>query len=161
MTMPTRLRPAEVSDLPFILRQEREYMETIEPHALQGWLTVLDQNLKVWIDCLPSTIVCIDADGHPLGYVMWSLDGDTATLISISVLDGRRRQGLGRLLLDAFEQKASASGARVVELGVYRSNQAELLYRAAGYETTGQDGGYVLFSKMLSPAEGDNRVLLG
>ena len=42
MTVPTRLRLAEVSDLPFILRQEREYMETIEPDALQGWLAALD-----------------------------------------------------------------------------------------------------------------------
>ncbi|MCC3290937.1 N-acetyltransferase [Arthrobacter sp. zg-Y1110] len=161
MTMPTRLRPAEVSDLPFILRQEREYMETIEPDALLGWLTVLDQNLELWIDCLPNTLFCVDEDRHPLGYVMWSLDGDTATLVSISVLDGRRRQGLGRLLLDAFEQKASSGGARVVELGVYRTNQAHLLYQAAGFEATGQDGEYVLFTKKLSPADEDNRVLLG
>ncbi|WAP50735.1 hypothetical protein OL239_11965 [Arthrobacter sp. ATA002] len=34
----SRLRPAEVSDLPFIFRQEREYIETIEPDARQGWL---------------------------------------------------------------------------------------------------------------------------
>ncbi|MDM7989083.1 GNAT family N-acetyltransferase [Arthrobacter sp. zg-Y877] len=161
MTMPTRVRPAEVSDLPFILRQEREYMEIIEPDALLGWLTVLDQNLELWIDCLPSTMFCVDADGHRLGYVMWSLDGDSATLVSISVIGSHRRQGLGRLLLDAFEQKASASGARTVELGVYRSNQAHLLYRGAGYEATGQDGEYVLFGKILSPAEGDQRALLG
>ncbi|MCC9145213.1 MULTISPECIES: GNAT family N-acetyltransferase [unclassified Arthrobacter] len=161
MTTPTHLRLADVSDLPFILRQEREYMETIEPHALQGWLTVLDQNLELWIDCLPYTLFCVDADGHPLGYVMGRVDGDTATLVSISVLDSHRRQGLGRLLLDAFEQRISSSGARAVELGVYRSNQARLLYQGSGYETTGQDGEYVLFSKMLSPAEGDQRVLLG
>ncbi|MCC9177883.1 GNAT family N-acetyltransferase [Arthrobacter sp. zg-Y750] len=161
MTMPTRVRRAEVSDLPFILRQEREYMETIEPHALLGWMSVLDQNLELWIDCLPSTLFCLDAEGHPLGYVMGSLDGDTATLVSISVLGSHRRQGLGRVLLDAFEQSAAPSGARVVELGVFRSNQAHLLYRAAGYEATGQDREYVLFSKTLSPVEGDDRALLG
>ncbi|MCQ2001015.1 GNAT family N-acetyltransferase [Arthrobacter zhaoxinii] len=150
MTLPTRLRPAEASDLPFILRQEREYMEAIEPDELQGWLAALDQNLALWIDCLPRTLFCLDADGHPLGYAMWSLDGDTATLVSISVLGSRRRQGLGRLLLEAFEQQARPSGGRVVELGVHRSNQADLLYRSAGYEATGQDGEYVLFSKTLN-----------
>ncbi|MCC9204967.1 GNAT family N-acetyltransferase [Arthrobacter sp. zg-Y769] len=124
-------------------------METIEPDELQGWLAALDQNLALWIDCLPRTLFCLDADGHPVGYAMWSLDGDTATLVSISVLGSRRRQGLGRLLLEAFEQQASPSGARVVELGVHRSNQADLLYRGTGYETTGQDGEYVLFSKTL------------
>ncbi|MCC3279481.1 GNAT family N-acetyltransferase [Arthrobacter sp. zg-Y40] len=161
MTMPTRVRRAEVSDLPFILRQEREYMETIEPHALLGWMSVLDQNLELWIDCLPSTLFCLDAEGHPIGYVMGSLDGDTATLVSISVLGSHRRQGHGRVLLDAFEQSAAPSGARVVELGVFRSNQAHLLYRAAGYEASGQDGEYVLFSKTLSPVAGDDRALLG
>ena len=152
MTMPTRLRHAEVSDLPFILRQEREYVETIEPHALLGWLTVLDQNLELWIDCLPSTLVCLDAEGKPLGYVMGSVEGNTATLVSISVLGSRRREGLGRLLLEAFEEEAGSSGAGVVELGVYQSNQAHLLYRGAGYEAAGQDGEYVLFSKTLSAA---------
>ena len=136
-------------------------METIEPHALLGWLTVLDQNLELWIDCLPTTLFCIDEDGHPLGYVMWSLDGDTATLVSIGILSSHRRQGLGRLLLEAFEQQATPGGARVVELGVYRTNQAHLLYRSAGYETVGQDGEYVLFSKTFSPAEGDARALVG
>ncbi|MCC3293624.1 GNAT family N-acetyltransferase [Arthrobacter sp. zg-Y411] len=160
MTMPTRVRRAEVSDLPFILRQEREYMETIEPHALLGWLTVLDQNLELWIDCLPHTFVGPDADGRPLGYVMGSLDGDKATLVSISVLAGLRRQGLGRLLLEAFEQDAGSSGARVLEIGVYPGNQAHLLYRAAGYEATGQDGEYVLFSKTLGAAAGGNRAVL-
>jgi ribosomal protein S18 acetylase RimI-like enzyme len=150
MTVPTRLRLAEVSDLPFIFRQEREYMETIEPDAHQGWMAALDLNLAFWIECLPHTLFCIDADGHPLGYAMWSLDGDAATLVSINVLGSRRRQGLGRLLLDAFEERVRPSGARVAELGVHRTNQARLLYQGAGYETTGQDGDYVLFSKSLS-----------
>ena len=159
--MPTRLRRAEVSDLPFILRQEREYMETIEPHALLGWLTVLDQNLELWISCLSHTFVCLDADGQQIGYVMGTLDGDKATLVSIGVLASHRRQGLGRLLLDAFEQSAGSGGARVVELGVYRSNDAHLLYRAAGYEAAGQDGEYVLFSKALSAAGAGNRASQG
>lgn len=80
---------------------------------------------------------------------MWSLDRDAATLVSINVLGSRRRQGLGRLLLDAFEERVRPNGARVAELGVHRTNQARLLYQCAGYETTGQDGDYVLFSKAL------------
>ena len=103
MIAPTHLRPAEASDLPFILRQEREYMETIEPDEYQGWQAALDLNLAFWIECLPHTLFCVDAVGHSLGYAMWTLDGDTATLVSLNVHSSRRRQGLGRLLLDAFE----------------------------------------------------------
>ncbi|WP_341392821.1 GNAT family N-acetyltransferase [Arthrobacter sp. G119Y2] len=124
-------------------------METIEPDAHRGWLAALDLNLAFWIECLPHTLFCIDADGHPLGYAMWSLDDGTATLVSINVIGSRRRQGLGRLLLDAFEQRICPDGARVVELGVHRANQARLLYEGAGYETMGRDGEYVLFRKVL------------
>lgn len=150
MTTPTRLRPAEVNDLPFILRQERGYIETIEPAALLGWQAALDRNLALWIDCLPHTVFCVDADGQPLGFAMWLPDGGTATLVSIQVLHSHRRQGLGKLLLEAFEQRASLGGAGVAKLGVHQSNPARLLYQGEGYGTAGQDGDYLLFSKVLS-----------
>ena len=125
-------------------------MQTIEPDELQGWMSIIDLHLADWIGCLPHTLFCVDDDGQQLGYAMWTLDGDSATLASIHVLDSHRRQGLGRLLLDAFEQRTSNSGARVVKLGVHRSNQARLLYEGAAYENTGHDGDYVLFSKVMS-----------
>lgn len=151
MTLPLRVRLAEVSDLPFIFRQEREYIETIEPEAQQGWQAALDLNIEFWIECLPRTLFCLDVDGNPLGYAMWTHEGDTATLVSISVLGSRRRQGLGHLLLDAFEERVRANGARIVELGVHQTNQARLLYLGASYQAAGQDGDYELFSKVLTP----------
>ncbi|MBO0909557.1 GNAT family N-acetyltransferase [Arthrobacter sunyaminii] len=150
MTTPARLRPAEVNDLPFIFSKELEYMETIEPDGLEGWMSAIELNLADWIGCLPRTVFVVDDDGRPLGYAMWTLQDDSATLVSIHVLGSHRRQGLGRLLLEAFEQGATPSGVRVVKLGVHRSNPARRLYTAAGYETTGQDGDYVLFSKVLN-----------
>ena len=84
-------------------------METIEPAALPGWLAALDRNLELWISCLPHTVFCVDANGQPLGFAMWLPDGDAATLVSIQVLGSHRRQGLGRLLLEAFEQRAGSA----------------------------------------------------
>lgn len=149
MIAPTRLRPAGVNDLPFILRQERGYIETIEPAALQGWQAALDRNLALWIGCLRHTLFCVDANGQSLGFAMWRPDGGTATLVSIQVLHSHRRQGLGKLLLEAFEQRASVGGAGVAKLGVHQSNPARLLYQGAGYNPAGQDGDYLLFSKSL------------
>ena len=149
MTSSTRLRRAEVNDLPFIFGKELEYMETVEPDDLHAWMSAIEVNLADWIDYLPNTLFCVDEDGRPLGYAMWAVEGESATLVSIHVLDSHRRQGLGRLLLDAFEQETSQSGARVAKLGVHRNNQARLLYEDATYETTGQDGDYVLFSKAI------------
>lgn len=151
MSSPAHLRPAEVNDLPFIFSKEREYMETIEPEALLGWMAALELNLADWIDCLPRTVFSVDDSGKPLGYAMWTLKDDCATLASIHVLGGRRRQGIGRLLLEAFEQEAAARGVRVLKLGVHRNNPARLLYEAAGYQPAGRDGGYLLFSRV--PAE--------
>ncbi|MCC3269063.1 GNAT family N-acetyltransferase [Arthrobacter gengyunqii] len=149
MTTSTRLRPAEVKDLPFIFSKELEYMETIEPDEVPGWMSAIEVNLADWIDYLPNTLVCVDEDGQPLGYAMWAVEGESATLVSIHVSDSHRRHGLGRLLLAAFEQETSQRGARVAKLGVHRNNQARLLYEDATYEITGQDGDYVLFSKAL------------
>jgi len=149
MTAPARLRPAEVGDLPFIFRQERGYMETIEPAALPGWLAALDRNLELWISCLPHTVFCVDATGQPLGFAMWLPDGDAATLVSIQVLASHRRQGLGRLLLKAFEERVSPGA---VNLGVHKSNPARMLYEAAGYDAAGRDGDYLLFGKTLGVA---------
>ena len=124
-------------------------METIEPDEVPGWMSAIEVNLADWIDYLPHTLFCVDEDGQPLGYAMWAVEGDSATLVSIHVLESHRRHGLGRLLLDAFEQETSQRGARVAKLGVHRNNQARLLYEDATYEITGQDGDYVLFSKAL------------
>ena len=124
-------------------------METIEPAALPGWLAALDRNLELWISCLPHTVFCVDADGQPLGFAMWLPDGDAATLVSIQVLASHRRQGLGRVLLEAFEQRA---GLGAVKLGVHQSNPARLLYEAAGYDAAGRDGDYLLFGKTLGAA---------
>lgn len=74
---------------------------------------------------------------------------DAATLVSIQILGSHRRQGLGRVLLDAFEQRVGESAGRVVKLGVHRNNPARLLYQAAGYDNAGTDGDYLLFSKAL------------
>ncbi|WP_146362258.1 hypothetical protein [Arthrobacter yangruifuii] len=116
MIEPTRLRLAEIGDLPFIFRQEREYIDTIEPDAYQGWQAALDLNLAFWIDCLHNTLFCIDADGHPLGYAMWSLDGDTASLVSINVLGSVVAKDL-----NGSSWMRSSSGSAQAELASWSS----------------------------------------
>ena len=127
-------------------------MEAIEPAALPGWLAALDRNLELWISCLPHTVFCVDTDGQPLGFAMWLPDGDAATLVSIQVLASHRRRGLGRVLLEAFEQQAGLGGAGAVKLGVHGTNPARLLYEATGYDAEGRDGDYLLFGKALGGA---------
>lgn len=144
------LRPARVGDLPAILRYERNYVNTIEPESAANWVEAIDQNLALWIDCLPTTLMLElpgSGDPDPAGFVMWQAEGASATLVSIQVGVQHRRAGFGSALLRAFEQQASSGGALVLKLGVHRQNPARALYERAGYVATGRDGDYSLFER--------------
>lgn len=144
------LRPATIDDLPAILRYERDYLRTVEPESVAGWTESIDKNLQLWIECLPTTVVLEvqgSDDPDPAGLAMWVVEGEAATLVTIHVSRHHRRTGLGRVLLDAFEQQAAARGVRLLRLGVHRANPARALYEQAGYEVVGTDGDYVLFER--------------
>lgn len=162
-----RLRPATVTDLPLILRAERDYISAIEPDQTASWTAAIDGNLALWIAQLDRTTI-LELSGHtgasaqsgyaddwmPAGFVMWMPESDAAaTLITIQVLAAYRRRGLGRLLLRVFADQARAGGARTLRLGVHEHNPARSLYEQAGYELTGRDGRYMLYELNTSPDE--------
>jgi len=93
----------------------------------------------VWIlnNPLSRTIVWED-EGHPVGSVMIVFEAERARVLSIAVLPGYRRRGIGDTLLDAAEQAARQHGARVVRLEVSTKNRSAIaLYRRRGYRTEG------------------------
>jgi ribosomal protein S18 acetylase RimI-like enzyme len=137
-------RPATAADLPLILRAERAYMEDVEPASLDSWTLAIDRNLELWVANLDRTTVLLVGD-EPAGYVMWTASGSEATLISVQVLPAFRRRGLGRELLELFATQAAEHSTLL--LGVHRDNPARSIYPAAGYEHTGDDGAYLLFSR--------------
>jgi ribosomal protein S18 acetylase RimI-like enzyme len=146
------LREATPDDLPAIRRFERAYIADTEPEALDGWERAADRNLRLWTSCLPRTVVLEELGGDgpaPLGYVMWSSDGGSATLVSIQVDPSHRRRGLGRRLLAEFERRATADGDVLALLGVHERNPARALYERAGYEPTGREGSYLLYQHRL------------
>lgn len=81
------------------------------------------------------------------------LAADEAELHSIAVHPARRREGLGRRLLEDFLGHARAGGAHSVWLEVRASNEAALrLYLEAGFATTGRRPRYY--------ADGEDALLL-
>lgn len=152
-TVSCMLRRATVDDLPAILRYERDYVLTIEPDSAAGWTEAIDRNLQLWIECLGTTVVLelpeSAGDADPAGFVMWHQEGTEATVVTIQVARHHRRAGHGRTLLEAFEQRAAAGGARVLRLGVHRDNPARALYERTGYDPVGPDGDYVLFERRI------------
>lgn len=168
-----RPRPATATDLPMILRAERDYIVAVEPEQIPSWTAAIDRNRALWIDNLQRTTFLVlddeggaDDDDTVAGFVMWTpntntntnTDTDTdervsaaATLITIQVLPAYRRQGLGRQLLDLFAKQARAAGAQTLRLGVHERNPARGLYPSAGYVRTGRDGHYLLYELTTPP----------
>lgn len=81
-----------------------------------------------------------EQEGRALGYGTVLLHRTTAAarLYSLAVDPAARRQGLGRRLLAALEEKARAAGAAEMRLEVRPDNAAAIAsYQAAGYRSFG------------------------
>ncbi len=80
---------------------------------------------------------------EPGGFALGRAIAGEAELLTIAVDPARRREGLGRRLLDAFEAGAVARDAETAFLEVSAENTAAIaLYLAAGYAENGRRKGY-------------------
>ncbi|MFL6720777.1 MAG: GNAT family N-acetyltransferase [Sphingomonas sp.] len=86
-----------------------------------------------------SLMLARDAErGRPIGFSLFRSVADEAELLLIAVLPNRHREGIGRLLLDHFLERAQADGVSRVHLEVRERNPAIAMYRAAGFEPVGR-----------------------
>lgn len=75
-----------------------------------------------------------------------------AEILTLAVAPGRRRQGLGRVLVEASAGAAAGLGAQVLWLEVAADNVAALsLYEAAGFGLAGRRPAY--YSRLDGPAQ--------
>jgi hypothetical protein len=66
------VRPAVPSDLPMIVRGERDCIREQEPASEAGWAEAIDRNLALWIANLERTFVLVSPTG-PAGYLIYEL----------------------------------------------------------------------------------------
>ncbi|MDB2407102.1 GNAT family N-acetyltransferase [Jannaschia sp.] len=79
----------------------------------------------------------------PDGFALGRAIAGEAELLTLVVADGRRRSGLGRALLLAFEAEAARRGAEAAFLEVAADNTpARDLYAGAGWRLVGKRTGY-------------------
>ena len=77
------------------------------------------------------------------GFALGRASADEAELLMLAVLPDRRRQGLGRALLGAFEADAARRGAHIALLEVDATNAPAIaLYAGAGYVERGRRRAY-------------------
>jgi ribosomal-protein-alanine N-acetyltransferase len=90
--------------------------------------------------------VAIDAgkgDRAPVGFHLCRVAGTEAELLTVAVLPDRRREGVGRLLLQDFVRTALAAGSTTAFLEVAEDNDpAFQLYRDLGFEQVGRRVNY-------------------
>jgi ribosomal-protein-alanine N-acetyltransferase len=128
-----RLRPATRADLPELAALERGVFT--DPWTIEQLGAAMD-----W----PGAIALVAEDaGAIVGYVLGRLIVDEAEILSIATRVERRREGIGRRLLDAVMAALTQRGAQAVWLEVRMSNgAAREMYQSAGFAAAGVRRGY-------------------
>lgn len=79
-------------------------------------------------------ILAVDGGGRIVGSVIAGFDGWRCHLYRLAVAPGRRRQGIGRMLVESAEQRFAAFGGRRADAMVLERNEtAHAAWSAAGY----------------------------
>jgi ribosomal-protein-alanine N-acetyltransferase len=89
------------------------------------------------------TALVASSDAGPAGFLLLGQAADEAEIITLAVLPGTRRRGIGRALVSAAAAHAAASGATRLFLEVGEDNApARALYAGAGFVPVGRRRGY-------------------
>lgn len=91
---------------------------------------------------MPGVWLTLARDGGPVGFALTRVIADEAELLLLAVHGDRRRQGIGRALLDRTRAIAAARGAARLFLEVRNGNPARSLYDRAGFREVGCRRGY-------------------
>ena len=93
----------------------------------------------------------VDLSTQELELPTHGIADDAMYLSHLCVLPAYRRQGVGRRLLEAAQETASACGAYGIYLHVERANGEALgLYQSAGFATMPSSAMYVTFTRALN-----------
>ncbi|MDQ1692069.1 MAG: [ribosomal protein S18]-alanine N-acetyltransferase [Pseudonocardiales bacterium] len=138
--MDVSLRPMTVADLDALLPFE-QILFGAESWSRRSYLDELaDTELRTYL-----VAESVDADGRTelLGDAGLMTIGGTAQILTVGVLPGARRRGVGRLLVRALVAEARRRKAEEVLLEVRIDNEpARFLYEAEGFEALGTRRGY-------------------
>lgn len=91
----------------------------------------------------PGTDALLAVDEYPAGFVIVRTAGGEAEILSLGVVPGARRLGLGNRLVEAAIGRARSEGAQTLFLEVAADNKAaHALYAASGFNAVGRRHGY-------------------
>jgi [ribosomal protein S18]-alanine N-acetyltransferase len=92
---------------------------------------------------MPGVWLSLARDGDDvIGFALARVVAGEAELLLLAVRDGRRRRGVGQVLLDRFVELATSRGAHRLHLEVREGNHAVNLYTKAGFAQVGRRRNY-------------------
>jgi len=126
-----RIRPAELTDVPAV-------------HAIEQRVFADPWTTQDFRDCVSfATFLVAEADAEIAGYVVALEAADEGEILNLAVVEGGRRRGLGRALVQAMVDSLAERGVRQVYLEVRESNApARGLYAAFGFKDVGRRKAY-------------------
>jgi ribosomal-protein-alanine N-acetyltransferase len=133
--MTAQIQEAGRAHLPLLAALHRRCF----PH--EAW----DESSLLGILGLPGGIGLIarDAEGDPAGFALAILVADLCDVTTVCVLSERRRQGIGRALIEALAGIARRKGATEMTLEVAEKNRAaRRLYEGLGFGVAGRRPNY-------------------
>ncbi len=129
--MAIALRPATADDIQEVLTFWREAAEPTSTDSAEALAGLLRRD--------SGALIVAEEDGHVVGSVIAAWDGWRGSVYRLAVGPGHRRRGLGRLLLQAAEDRLRAVGARRLHAIVVGANDnAVAFWTATSWEH--QDG---------------------
>ena len=134
-----RLRPFEAKDLP--------ELQLLDARCFPPQIAYTRAELQFFVRHPRSTTTVAEAGGLVAGFcvVDWKLESGRKVghFITIDVAPERRRNGLGRLLMQTGEEQLAGMGCIAITLEVAVNNAgAQAFYGHLGYQQTGRIPGY-------------------
>ncbi len=140
MLTPETVRPATAGDAPLLATLHAPSFPE-EPWPADAFAALLDSpgvfGLIGFADSSP------DRPDRARGFIVCRMAADEGEILTLAVLPGHRRAGLGGRLLAGALARSAAWGTGTFFLEVAEDNPAALaLYRGAGFEPVGRRPGY-------------------
>ncbi|MGN1021578.1 MAG: GNAT family N-acetyltransferase [Aristaeellaceae bacterium] len=134
------IRVATEHDLPWLAEHDRHIgSDALTESVRQGRILLAEQ------------------DGQPVGWLRWSLFWDEIPFMNmLYLLEGFRRQGLGRALVRRWEEDMRCQGHRRVMTSSQANEDGQHFYRPLGYQDAGAlllpgEPLEIIFLKELAP----------
>jgi ribosomal protein S18 acetylase RimI-like enzyme len=136
-------------DVREVREEEREWLRATLRDCWSGD-TVLGRD-REWRPAALPALVAVEDGGERAGIATWTVERDTADLVTLNALvDGR---GVGRMLIDAVARAARDVGARHLRVMTTNDNlQALRLYQRAGFRLVELRPGAVDEARLQKPS---------